>query len=39
MSIHSGSEKFKPKARIIKLLEEELIPNSVIAVFELLKNS
>lgn len=34
-----GSSSFKPKARILKLLGEELITNEVIAIVELVKNS
>ena len=39
MSAKQGRAIFKPKARIIKLLGEELIPNEVIALFELVKNA
>nr|ADP09431.1 histidine kinase [uncultured marine crenarchaeote E6-3G] len=39
MSGVSGTARFEPKARIIKLLGEELITNEVIAVAELVKNS
>lgn len=39
MSAQRGSAKFEPRARIIKLLGEELITNEVIAIVELVKNS
>lgn len=39
MSIQKGSTTFQPRARIIKLLGEELITNEVIAIVELVKNS
>jgi len=39
MSTQRGSTTFKPRARIIKLLGEELITNEVIATVELVKNS
>lgn len=39
MSLKRGSTTFKPRARIIKVLGEELITNEVIALVELVKNS
>lgn len=39
MSMQKGSVPFRPRARIIKLLGEELITNEVIATVELVKNS
>lgn len=38
-SINKGSFVFKPKARIIKTIGEELISNDNVAVVELVKNS
>ena len=37
--IESGEFIFKPKARIIKTIGEELISNDIVAVIELVKNS
>jgi len=39
MGMQRGTAPFQPKARIIKLLGEELITNEVIAIVELVKNS
>ena len=39
MRTQSGSIPFQPKARIIKLLGDELITNEIIAIVELVKNS
>jgi len=39
MNSNQGSAAFQPKARIIKLLGDELITNEVIAMVELVKNS
>lgn len=39
MSARSGSTAFRPRARIIKLLGEQLITNEVIALVELVKNA
>jgi len=39
MSIRTGHAKFRPRARILKLLGEELITDEVIALVELVKNS
>lgn len=39
MSAKRGNTTFKPKARIIKLLGEQLITDEVIALVELVKNS
>jgi len=39
MSSNQGSAAFQPRARIIKLLGDELITNEVIAMVELVKNS
>ena len=38
-SIDKGNFVFKPKARIIKTIGEELISNDNVAVVELVKNS
>ena len=38
-SINKGSFVFKPKARIIKTIGEELISNDNVAILELVKNS
>lgn len=39
MSRRTGRGKFRPRARILKLLGEELITDEVIALVELVKNS
>ncbi|KRD63154.1 hypothetical protein ASE40_05075 [Flavobacterium sp. Root935] len=38
-TIESGEFVFKPKARIIKTIGEELISNDIVAIIELVKNS
>lgn len=37
--LRSGSSEFKPKARLIKTIGEELISNDIVAIIELVKNS
>lgn len=37
--IRSGSSEFKPKARLIRTIGEELISNDIVAIIELVKNS
>ena len=37
--VHTGTFKFRPKARLLYLLGHELITDEVIAVIELVKNS
>jgi len=39
MSMRKGSTAFQPRARLIRLLGEELITNEIIALVELVKNS
>lgn len=39
MSMRKGSVAFQPRARLVKLLGEELITNEIIALVELVKNS
>ncbi|MHA1381401.1 MAG: ATP-binding protein [Candidatus Helarchaeota archaeon] len=39
MSSRSGTARFRPRARILKILGEELITDEVIALVELVKNS
>lgn len=38
-TIRSGSSEFKPKARLIRTIGEELISNDIVAIIELVKNS
>ena len=39
VTIEKGSSVFKPRARLLSLLGEQLITNEVIAVVELVKNA
>lgn len=39
LTIRSGSSEFRPKARLIRTIGEELISNDIVAIIELVKNS
>lgn len=39
MSIETGKASFRPRARLIKTIGEELISNDIVAIIELVKNS
>lgn len=39
MNIETGKVNFRPRARLIKTIGEELISNDVVAIIELVKNS
>jgi signal transduction histidine kinase len=39
MSVETGKVNFRPRARLIKTIGEELISNDVVAIIELVKNS